>query len=76
VPPIEPASLALARALRELRRDRELTQEDVALEAGITPGHLSKIENGRANPTWTTVERIALSLEVSLTELAAEVERR
>jgi transcriptional regulator with XRE-family HTH domain len=76
VPPLEPASQPLARAIRKLRLDREMTQEAVALDAGITPGHLSKIECGRANPTWTTVERIARSLKLSVSELAAEAERR
>jgi transcriptional regulator with XRE-family HTH domain len=75
VSPIEPASLALARTITALRRRRSLTQEDVAIAAGITPGTLSRIEGGKANPTWTTVERIAAALSVSVTELAAAAER-
>lgn len=45
----------------------------MAIAAGITPGTLSRIEGGKANPTWTTVERIAEALSVSVTELAAAV---
>ncbi len=72
--PIEPASPALARTITALRRRRSLTQEDVAIAAGITPGTLSRIEGAKANPTWTTVERIAAALSVSVTELAAAAE--
>jgi transcriptional regulator with XRE-family HTH domain len=74
VSPIEPASPALADAIRILREERSLTQEDVAIDAGITPGSLSRIETARSNPTWTTVERITGALGVSLTALAAAVE--
>jgi transcriptional regulator with XRE-family HTH domain len=76
VSPIESASPALARAIRDLREARKLTQEEVAHEAGITPGTYSRIEGARANPTWTTVERIARALGVSLSVLAAAVEKR
>jgi transcriptional regulator with XRE-family HTH domain len=74
VSPIEPASPALAGALRGLREARGLTQEEVALTAGITTGSLSRIETRHSNPTWTTVERIAQALGVSLLELCAEME--
>lgn len=47
----------------------------MAYDAGITPGTLSRIEGGRANPTWTTVERIAEALDVSLVDLAQAIER-
>jgi transcriptional regulator with XRE-family HTH domain len=66
----------LADAIRDLREVRELTQEEVAFAAGITPGSLSRIERARTNPTWTTVERIAAALDMSVVELAAESERR
>lgn len=72
--PVEPAAPSLGDAIRELRYERDLTQEDVALDAGITPGSLSRIECGRSNPTWSTVERIADALQISLVQLAEAVE--
>lgn len=75
VQPIEPASTRLAAAVRDLRKARRLTQEDVAHAAGITTGSLSRIETALTNPTWTTVERICKALDVSLRELCVEVER-
>jgi transcriptional regulator with XRE-family HTH domain len=73
--PIEPGSPTLARVLRALREDQDLTQEEVAYEAGITPGSLSRIETAVSNPTWTTVERIAAALGVGLGDLGAAVDR-
>jgi len=66
----------LAEAIRELRRERERTQEDVAHDAGLTLGSYGEIERGRANPAWTTVRRIADALEIDVSQLAALVEAR
>jgi transcriptional regulator with XRE-family HTH domain len=74
VSPLDRASPALARTIRRLREKAETTQEDLAHEAGITTGTLSKIERADSNPSWTTVERIAGALEISLMELAEAVE--
>lgn len=59
----------LARALRGLREQRGVTQEDLAHAADVTTTALSRIEGGKANPTWTTLARILAALEVNLAEL-------
>jgi len=61
---------ALGQAIRELRQKRDVTQEALAPQAGITPKTLSLIERGEANPTWGTVQGIAAALRVSMGELA------
>ena len=48
------------------------TQADPALAATL---RRMRIERGNANPTWTTVRRIAVALGVSLATLAEAVER-
>lgn len=65
---------ALARALRHLREQRGLTQEDVAHKAGLTVTAVARVERGRTDPAWSTVRRIARALEVSLAEIAQAVE--
>jgi transcriptional regulator with XRE-family HTH domain len=60
----------LGKAIRQLRKKRNATQEEVAEAAGITGPTLSLIERGYANPTWATVEDIARALDVSIGELA------
>jgi transcriptional regulator with XRE-family HTH domain len=61
---------AFGDAVRELRLKREMTQEEVAASAGITPQTLSLIERGQANPTWDTARKLAAALGVSIGELA------
>jgi transcriptional regulator with XRE-family HTH domain len=67
-------SSALAKAIRELRTEQGATQEALAHRAEVTVGHLSKIERGLANPTWTTVVSIADALGLSVAELAKAAE--
>ena len=66
---------ALAATVRRMRIERGDTQEDLAHRAGLTVAAFARIERGHANPTWTTVKRIAEALEISLVTLAEAVER-
>jgi transcriptional regulator with XRE-family HTH domain len=71
---VQPDS-ALADALRQLRTERGDTQEDLAHKAGLTVAAFARIERGHANPTWTTVRRLASALDISLAALGETVER-
>lgn len=62
---------ALGKAIRQLRQERDMTQEALAHAAGVTVSHLSTIERGHSNPTWGTARGIAAALGVSLGKLAA-----
>lgn len=66
----EKPRVALGRTVRTCRLERDLTQEALAQGAGITVGHLSKIERGLSNATWETVVALANALEVSVSDLA------
>jgi len=57
-----------------LRKQRGHTQEDLAHAAGLTVTAYARIERGSANPTWTTVRRIADALGVTLGELGRAVD--
>jgi transcriptional regulator with XRE-family HTH domain len=60
----------LGAVVRRLRRQQELTQEQLARRAGLNQGHLSQIESGaRANPGVLIVKRLARVLGVPVTEL-------
>lgn len=66
---------ALAGLLKGLREERGITQEQLAFDAGITASALSRIERGQNSPGWTTIKRIAKALNVSLLELARDLEK-
>lgn len=54
--------------LREWRGRRRLTQMDLALEADVSPRHVSFIETGRSRPSSEMVLRLAEHLDVPLRE--------
>jgi transcriptional regulator with XRE-family HTH domain len=59
----------LGGTIRELRQKDHLTIADVATQAGISRGMLSKIENGQAATSLDALSRIAKALGVSLAHL-------
>lgn len=64
----------LAELVRRLREEREITQEQLAFNAGITVSTLSRIERGLNSPGWMTVKGIARALDLSLEELVGAIE--
>lgn len=74
MPPRLPGDPQLGRAVRHLREERSLTQEELASRAGMTFGTVSRIESAKSAPAWWTVRKIAEALGVSMAELAAAVE--
>jgi transcriptional regulator with XRE-family HTH domain len=54
--------------LREWRERRRLTQLELALDAGISPRHLSFVENGRSKPGRELLLRVLEQLEVPFRE--------
>jgi transcriptional regulator with XRE-family HTH domain len=67
---------ALALVVRDLRKQRGLTCEALAVRSGITVSALSRIELARTTPGWDTVRQLARGLDVSMVELSAMVEGR
>ncbi len=59
--------VAIGREARTLRQQQGLTVADLAQRAGLSGGMLSKIENGQASPSLTTLQSLAQALQVPLT---------
>ncbi|MBG0508794.1 helix-turn-helix transcriptional regulator [Agrobacterium sp. MOPV5] len=60
--------------LRRLRVDKGLSQERLALEAGIDRSYVGRVERGMENVTVSTLEAISLTLNVHVSELFAVVD--
>ena len=61
----------LAQNIKKLRKQRKLSQEELAKKAGVTYSTLIKLESGvNKNPTIKTIQQIAAALDVSLDDLA------
>jgi transcriptional regulator with XRE-family HTH domain len=65
---------ALSATVRRLREAKGLTLEALAFKSGVTVGSLARIELAQSSPNWDSFVRIALALDLSISDLAAAVE--
>lgn len=59
----------LGARIKELRKVRDLSQDQLSEKIGIDPKHLSRIEVGKSYPSITTLEKIAYALDVEIKDL-------
>lgn len=55
--------------LKELRKSKSLTQEQIAEKVGIEPVNISKIERGMHFPQPDKIEKFASALDIDIKEL-------
>src|SRR5580658_5089759 len=67
--------LNLAHSIRSLRLRSGLSQRQLALRMAVPRTYVSKIENEKATPTLSSLERLARALEVSVPDLLSGGER-
>jgi transcriptional regulator with XRE-family HTH domain len=73
--PIEPsaeAGLKVAGQVKEIRRARHLSQRQLAGRMQVPRTYISKIENGKAIPTLSSLERLATALGVDVRQLVRD----
>lgn len=58
--------ITLGTRLRELRRERNLSQRDLAERANLSPNAISLIERGEISPSVATLQRLAGALSVKM----------
>lgn len=54
----------LGKTIRKLRIEREISQQELARCADLTPSFLSLVENDRRRPSLMVLRRLAAALEV------------
>ncbi|MEN8042011.1 MAG: helix-turn-helix transcriptional regulator [Actinomycetota bacterium] len=62
----------LGSRIREERLRRNMTLVVLSRRSGIAQPNLSRIENGKMDPRWSTVERILAALGISTTDFLAD----
>src|SRR5499427_1210606 len=81
MPPVAPVHgngrghLDLATSIRSLRLRNGLSQRQLAGRMSVPRTYVSKIENEKATPTLSSLERLARALEVTVPELLSGGER-
>jgi transcriptional regulator with XRE-family HTH domain len=66
----------LGERVRELRRGRGLTLEELAEHSGVSRAMISKLERGEKNPTLVVAAKLAEGFGVTLSQLVGMEERR
>lgn len=60
---------AFARRLKEIRKMKNFSQEDLAYKSGLSLSQIARIETARTNPTLSTIFKIARTMDIHLPEL-------
>jgi transcriptional regulator with XRE-family HTH domain len=72
----EDNGLQVARAVRDLRKGRNLSQRQLAGRMQVPRTYISKIENGKAMPTLSSLARLAAALEIDICHLLRDARSR
>ena len=62
---LEP-ELSIMQAVIDARKESGLTQQQLAERTGISQADISKLENGHANPSLKTLQRLASAMDKKL----------
>lgn len=73
----EPKELlaGLGEALRELRLDRGMSQEELSLRTGVHRNYIGGIERGERNPSVRTFVALAIALDCRPSDLLRRAEQ-
>jgi transcriptional regulator with XRE-family HTH domain len=66
---------ALGQAVKARREELQLTQEQVYLRTDLHQRWISNVENGKRNPSYASLRRLAAGLDLSASELIARAEQ-
>ncbi len=61
--------------IRQLRKNRRLSQEALALSAEINRTYLGGIERGENSPSLETLQKLSIALNIELSEIFRKMEK-
>lgn len=67
---------AFGRRVRELRKERGFSQEELAHRASLHYTYVGGIERGERNPALVNIGKIAAALGISVAELCSVLRQR
>lgn len=65
--------IKLGKRIKELRREKDITQIDLAAKVGIDRSYLGFIERGERNVSFDVLTDIAKALGVSVSDLTLDI---
>lgn len=70
----EEIRVAYGKAVRTIRQDKKISQEELADLCGLHRTYISDIELGKRNVSLENIDKIAYALQVKKSELFVQVE--
>ena len=67
-------NFAVGKVIRDLRKEKGISQDVLSGFAGIARTHLTMIENGTKQANFETLWKIALALDIRPSELVTRIE--
>lgn len=68
------AEALFGQALRDLRKEKGMSQEALAFESGYHPTYISQLERGKKSPSLRAIVRLAGALKTRGSEILRRVE--
>lgn len=65
----------VGQAIINLRKEKQMSQETLAFEAGVSRHFMYRLENNLASPTVKTLEKIADALKIMPSKILNEAEK-
>jgi transcriptional regulator with XRE-family HTH domain len=70
--PTEPSPINIGATIRDFRLQRGMSQGDIEKRTGLLRCYLSRVENGHTVPSLETLQKIAASLEMPLSQFFSD----
>jgi transcriptional regulator with XRE-family HTH domain len=71
---IDPLEITFGRVLRQSRRERGLSQEELGFRSGYHRTYISLLERGLKSPSLRTIFQLADALEIAPSEMILSVQ--
>jgi transcriptional regulator with XRE-family HTH domain len=68
-------SAAFGKTLRKYRIKKDLTQEELGLDAGLRRTFISSLELGQKQPSLQTIQKLCLVLDINMSKFLQAVEK-
>lgn len=66
----------LGKKIKKLRKERKITLMELSEKSGVSQGYLSRIENGKHDPTFSVLLQIARALQIQVSMLYQEEKQK
>ena len=66
----------IGKKIEKLRKERKMSQYQLAIDAGLSPSYIPDLEKGLKCPTVETLDSICYALHITLSEFFSEPEAK